>query len=59
MYAQVRKMPIDLDGQTIWVECVESQKSNGAAGAGGGGGGGADAIMMDLGDADGKLKRIW
>jgi sentrin-specific protease 7 len=38
---QVRKMPIDIDGQTIWVECVESQK------------GSSDTIMMDLVDTEG------
>ncbi len=32
-------MPIDIDGQTIWVECVESQKG--------------DAIMMEVGDTEG------
>ena len=35
-------MPIDIDGQTIWVECVESQKGAG------------DAIMMDLVDTEGE-----
>ena len=34
-------MPIDIDGQTIWVECVESQKGSG------------DAIMMEVGDTEG------
>ena len=23
---QVKKMPIEIDGQTIWVECVEQQR---------------------------------
>lgn len=34
-------MPIDIDGQTIWVECVESQKGSG------------DAIVMEVGDTEG------
>jgi hypothetical protein len=56
---QVRKVPIEMNGQTIWVECVEEgAAAAGGLGAGAGGGGvfkGPDSIIMDLnGESDGE-----
>ena len=27
---QVRKMPVDINGETVWVECVDQQNYNGS-----------------------------
>jgi len=45
---EVRKMPVEIDGETIWVECVP----------GGQGEGGADPIMMSLDDPDDIPKAV-
>lgn len=57
---QVRKVPIEMNGQTIWVECVDSAKQGGAGIVGGvdslGGGvyKAQDSIIMELnGESDG------
>lgn len=41
-------MPVEIDGETIWVECVP----------GGQGEGGADPIMMSLDDPDDIPKAV-
>ena len=52
---QVRKVPIEMNGQTIWVECVEEGSAGGGAGGGGGVFKGPDSIIMDLnGEGDGE-----
>ena len=55
---EVRRMPIEMNGQTIWVECVEPSKQGGVCGDGVGNGGlykPQDSIVMELnGESDGK-----
>jgi hypothetical protein len=57
---EVRKVPIEMNGETIWVECVEPAKQGGMVDGLDSVGGGVyktqDSIIMDLnGDGDGKI----
>ena len=54
---EVRKMPVEINGETIWVECVPGGGQGGVQGAEGRQQQGQQeqegSIMMDLGDSDG------